>query len=226
MLLALPQIIIFKKFGIFRCAKNNKACFRCRLCGIVPSDPIQEHLMKSHMISLHDFQKEFLAPSQLFSKGSENFKLSCDVKKEVNSTEEQDTDGCSDLANDRNVTLSDNIHFMCLLQRNICGAVLKRLDHHVRFEHSLNEDEFRMLCPEKLFFRKTYHRFGFSVNYCFFPKLKISFIVITSFFSVLGIRSRMLLGLPDPDPLVRGTERIRILPFLISVEWTEIMLAK
>jgi hypothetical protein len=40
-------------------------------------------------------------------------------------------------------------------------------------------------------------------------------------FSVLGIRiririhrTRMFLGLPDPDPLVRGMDRLRILPFL------------
>jgi hypothetical protein len=83
----LQQIIILKKLGIFRCAKNNKACYRCRLCGNVPSDPIQEHLMKSHMISLHDYQKNFLAWSQLFSEGNENFRLSCDVKKEENSNE-------------------------------------------------------------------------------------------------------------------------------------------
>jgi hypothetical protein len=44
---------------------------------------------------------------------------------------------------------------------------------------------------------------------------------------VLGIRirGRMFLGLPDPDPLVRG--KIQILPFSHKgVEWTEIMLAK
>jgi hypothetical protein len=129
------------------------------------------------MISPHDYQKNFLAPSQLFSEGNENFRLSCDVKKEENGTEEQNTDVCSDLANDSNATLSDNIHFMCLLQCNICGAVLKRLDHHVRLEHSLNEDEFRMLCAEKLFFRKTYHRFGFSVNYWLFPVLGSRYIL-------------------------------------------------
>jgi hypothetical protein len=42
---------------------------------------------------------------------------------------------------------------------------------------------------------------------------------------MLGIRIRMFLGLPDPDPLVRGTVRIRILPFPHKgVERTGIML--
>jgi hypothetical protein len=42
--------------------------------------------------------------------------------------------------------------------------------------------------------------------------------------AVLGIRIRMFLGLPDPDPLVRGPDP----PFFShkGVERTEIMLAK
>jgi hypothetical protein len=37
----------------------------------------------------------------------------------------------------------------------------------------------------------------------------------------------MFFGLQDPDPLVRGIDQIRILPFSHKgVEWTEIMLAK
>jgi hypothetical protein len=47
----------------------------------------------------------------------------------------------------------------------------------------------------------------------------------------IGCRIPVFLGLPDPDPLVRGTVwiriRLRILPFSHKgVEWTEIMLAK
>ncbi len=53
-----------------------------------------------------------------------------------------------------------------------------------------------------------------------------SFIAIDP---VLGIRIRMFLGLPDPDPLVSGTDPdpARILPFSHKcVERTEIMAAK
>jgi hypothetical protein len=54
---------------------------------------------------------------------------------------------------------------------------------------------------------------------------------VERFGTVLGIRirkTRMFLGLPDPDPLVRDMIRLRIrnLPFSHSVERTEIMLAK
>jgi hypothetical protein len=56
-----------------------------------------------------------------------------------------------------------------------------------------------------------------------------SCITVQNIKAVLGIRIRRFLGLPDPDPLVRGTDPAPDLDPAVShkgVEPTEIMLAK
>ena len=83
---------------------------------------------------------------------------------EEESCEKEDVDHQSellaaDLKDEDTMEISDDPNCMCQLKCNICGVQVENLDHHVKTHHSVDVDAFRMLYPEKLFFRKTHHRY-------------------------------------------------------------------
>jgi hypothetical protein len=74
----------------------------------------------------------------------------------------------------------------------------------------------RQLSPTS--FSQNFRRHQRCAALSYFHLEKHEFFILNIFLSVLGIQIRMFLGLPDPDPLVRGTDSgirlwISILPF-------------
>jgi len=64
-----------------------------------------------------------------------------------------------DPENEDAMEFSDDPNDMCQLKCNMCGCEVKILGHHVQSCHSVSESTFRMMYPEELFSRKTFHRY-------------------------------------------------------------------
>ena len=148
--------------------------FRCKLCEkilVFTSDAIDKHLVKCHSISLTDYRRLYLVPPEQ-PPGSEQMEAELSVEQIEGSAgqgvceekscgiEEGDQSEllAADQENEDTLEISDDPNCMCQLKCNICGVQVENLDHHVKTHHSVDVDAFRMLYPEKLFFRKTHHR--------------------------------------------------------------------
>jgi hypothetical protein len=126
--------------------------------------------VKKHNISLASYRSLYLIPAGLppdiekmkaqlseqeAEKGTE-FERGFDEKLDPVETVLFPTDLEND--DDDSRVYSDDPNNMCQLKCNICFNEVKTFGHHVQSCHSLSESAFRMLYPEELFFRKTFHR--------------------------------------------------------------------
>ncbi len=118
---------------------------------------------------LSDYRRLYLVPPEQ-SPGSEQktAELSVEQIDEEESCGKEEGDHQSELLdadqeNEDTVEISNDPNCMCQLKCNICGVQVENLDHHVKTRHSVDVDAFRMLYPEKLFFRKTHHRYRLLV---------------------------------------------------------------